>query len=295
MSFIGTFGTASGFTALEVDRSQQMENAFILYSEPLDTDSELTPKWITSRIVENFTLDTSIGGTDDQIFVAGQLGIHEGVIELPIRMGEGLVSTNQFRYLPAFNAFQYAVPRSTDLQFSLSDVNIEYTNYFVQNNFDVDVSVVLQVSRDNGRTFENTLVLTDSELLSGNINGSFTDTDGGTETSVLTGSTAVLTPHTDYMYRLILRLVRTDTNGNEDPDGSSTWRFRARIDPSLRLQATGNYNLLEGITVSDIGSWQGPDADSESTFTGSTLGLVSPGSNTVGGDNSVVVGVNQYR
>ena len=58
------------------------------------------------------------------------------------------------------------------------------------------------------------------------------------------------------MYRLILRLVRTDTNGNEDPDGSSTWRFRARIDPSLRLQATGNYNLLEGITVSDIGSHQ---------------------------------------
>ena len=94
------------------------------------------------------------------------------------------------------------------------------------------------------------------------------------------------------MYRIILRLVRAETDGTEIPDDNVNWRLRVRVDPTLRLQATGNYNLLEGITVSDIGSWQGPDADSESTFTGSTLGLVSPGSNTVGGDNSVVVGVN---
>ena len=107
MAFLGTFGSASGFTALEVDRSQQIENAFILYSEPDAVDTELVPKWITSRIVEDFTLDTSIGGTEDQIFVSGQQAIDEGIIELPIRMGEGLESTNQFRYLTAFNAFQY--------------------------------------------------------------------------------------------------------------------------------------------------------------------------------------------
>ena len=117
-----------------------MENAFILYSEPLPEDNELSPKWITSRIVENFTLDSTIGGTDDQIFVSGQ-GIQQGVVELPIRMGEGLESTNQFRYLPAFNAFQYAVPRSTDLQFTLSDVVIEYTNYFITDGFRIDVSI----------------------------------------------------------------------------------------------------------------------------------------------------------
>ena len=236
MSFIGTFGTASGFTALEVDRSQQMENAFILYSEPLPDDSELVPKWITSRIVENFTLDSTIGGTDDQIFVSGQ-GLQQGVVELPIRMGAGLENTNQFRYLPAFNAFQYAVPRSTDLQFTLSDVNLEYTNYFVQDGSRLDVSVVLQESRDNGRTFNDTLVLTDSELLDGNINGGFADTDDdATETSVLTGSTAVLTPHTDYMYRIILRLVRAETDGTEIPDDNVNWRLRVRVDPALRLQ-----------------------------------------------------------
>ena len=135
-------------------------------------------------------------------------------------MGEGLESTNQFRYLPAFNAFQYAVPRSTDLQFSLSDVNIEYTNYFVTSGFRIDVSVVLQVSRDNGRTFTDTDVLTDSELLDGGLNSLFLDTDDGTETSVLSGSTAILTPHTDYMYRLILRLTRAEPDGTEVPDNN---------------------------------------------------------------------------
>ena len=240
MAFIGTFGSASGFTALEVDRSQQIENAFILYSEPDATDTELVPKWITSRIVEDFDLDASIGGTEDQIFVSGQQAINEGVLELPIRMGEGLENTNQFRYLPAFNAFQYAVPRSTPILFTLSDVDLELTNYFTgASDTRIGMSVRLQESRNNGRTFEDTGVETSVNLLNGSLNGGFTDTDGGTTPVTLTGGGGTVTPHTDYMYRLIFRAVRTDPDGNELPNQNSTIRFRVRVDPALNLTGIG--------------------------------------------------------
>ena len=196
MAFLGTFGSASGFTALEVDRSQQIENAFILYSEPDATDTELVPKWITSRIVEDFTLDTSIGGTEDQIFVSGQQAIDEGVIELPIRMGEGLESTNQFRYLTAFNAFQYAVPRNTPILFTLSDIDLEITNYFTGGqDTRIGMSVRLQESRNNGRTFEDTTVVESSvHLLNNSQNSGFTDTDAGTTLVTLTGGSGTVTP-----------------------------------------------------------------------------------------------------
>ena len=54
------------------------------------------------------------------------------------------------------------------------------------------------------------------------------------------------------MYRVILRAVRVDGDGNEVPNADQTYRFRVRIRPDLRLTGTGNYNLLEGISLGDI-------------------------------------------
>ena len=39
---------------------------------------------------------------------------------------------------------------------------------------------------------------------------------------------------------------------NEVPNADQTYRFRVRVRPNLRLTGTGNYNLLEGISLGDI-------------------------------------------
>ena len=166
---------------------------------------------------------------------------------------------DRFRYLPAFNAFQYAVPRATEVTFTIGDTTLEFTNYFADdtgNNDGVRADVRLQESRDNGLTFTDTGIATSFYHITGGtggaLNAGFVDTEEATDVQVLTGASGEITPQTDYMYRLALVIIRVNEDGDETPNAPTNYRVRVRVRPSLTLTATGNYNLLEGISLGDI-------------------------------------------
>ena len=110
------------------------------------------------------------------------------------------------------------------------------TNIFAGNGRRIFFSIVLQESQDGGLTFSDTSITTTQTTFDeDNLNSQF-DTEANAILRTVTGASGVITPETDYMYRLVLRAARSNADGDaEDTDSTQPTRLRLGVNPSLHL------------------------------------------------------------